>query len=185
MCLWAILLSLCDACPFITILFQRMICVWNSVFWSARRERYTIDKSGLKHRERQDSQSWALKLHWCGIILYFASGAPLLLLSYHLSCPKLNSECDGYKKKLKLLVEYSSFPLCGAITCCSHGFPRFISLFLVSAASEYFGSQIARPADWRVSCVNRKLPPHRTHHLTIHACGSKCVHANKPGFSGL
>lgn len=100
MCLTAILLSLCDACPFITILFQRMICVSNWVFWLARRECYTIDKSGLKHQERQNSPFWAHKLHWCGIISYFAWGAPLFLLSYHLSYPKLTSECVGLKELL-------------------------------------------------------------------------------------
>lgn len=99
MCLRAILLSLCDACPFITILFPRMICVSNWVFWSARRERYTIDESGPKHQERQNSQSWAHKIHWCGIISYFAWGAPLLL-SYRLSYPKLTSECVGFKEPL-------------------------------------------------------------------------------------
>lgn len=82
MCLRAILLSLCDACPFITIVFQRMICVSNWVFWSARKECYTIDKSGPKHQERQNSQSWAHKLHWGGIILYFAWGTPLFLLCF-------------------------------------------------------------------------------------------------------
>lgn len=90
----------CDACPFITILFQRMICVSNWVFWSARRERYTIDKSDPKHQERQNSQSWAHKLHWGRIILYFAWGAPLFLLSFHLSYPKLTSECVGFEKLL-------------------------------------------------------------------------------------
>lgn len=99
MCLRAILLSLCDACPFITILFPRMICVLDWVFWPARRERYTIDESGPKHQERQNAQSWAHKIHWCGIISYFARGAPLLL-SYHLSYPKLTSECVGFKEFL-------------------------------------------------------------------------------------
>lgn len=46
--------------------------------WSVRKERYTIGKSGLKHQERQNSQSWAHKLHWCGIIRSFAFGASLL-----------------------------------------------------------------------------------------------------------
>lgn len=102
----------CDACPFITILFQRMICVSNWVFWSARKERYTIDKSGPKHQERQNSQSWAHKLHWGGIILYFAWGAPLFLLSFHLSYLKLTSEWVGFEK---LLVDLFFFFLCVAI----------------------------------------------------------------------
>lgn len=76
---------------------QKMICVSNWTFWSVRRECYTIGKSGLKHQERQNSQSWAHKLHWCGIISSFACGASLsspcavLILSCHLSYPELAS----------------------------------------------------------------------------------------------
>lgn len=64
--------------------FQKMICVSNclQLFWSVRKECYTIGKSGLKHRERQNSQSWAHKLHWCGIIWSFACGASLLPVLY-------------------------------------------------------------------------------------------------------
>lgn len=111
MCLWAILLSRCDACPFITILFERMICVSDWVFWSARRERYTIDKSGPKRQERQNSQSWAHKLHWGGIILYFALSSPLFLISFPLSYPKLTSECVGFEKLLVYLLFFT-------FTCC-------------------------------------------------------------------
>lgn len=80
-----------------------MICVSNWVFWSARRERYTTDKSGPKHQERQNSQSWAHKLHWVGIILNFAWGALLFLQFFYLSYPKLTSQCVGFEKLLVCL----------------------------------------------------------------------------------
>lgn len=94
-------------CHFVLVIllflsFQKMICVSNWTFWSLRRECYTIGKSGLKHQERQNSQSWAHELHWCGIIWSFACGASLpspcavLLLPYHLSYPQLTSKCTVF-----------------------------------------------------------------------------------------
>ncbi len=76
-----------------------MICVYNWPFWSERREGYTIGKSGPKHQERQNSQSWAHKLHWCGIIWSFACGASLPVLYsplYHLFYPELTSHCTVF-----------------------------------------------------------------------------------------
>lgn len=81
-------------------IFQKMICFKLDI-WSEWRECYTIGISGLKHQERQNSQSRAHKLHWCGIIWSFACGASLpspcavLLLSCHLSRPELTSKCSS------------------------------------------------------------------------------------------
>lgn len=139
--------------------FQRMICVSNWVLWSVRRERYTIAKSGPKHRERQNSQSWAHKLHWGGIILYFAWSAPLLLPSCHLSYPKLTSEFVGWGEKKQQLFIFDSFSMWILLWV---PLLHIWSVFPVRAASQYFGSQSARPANRRVSGCSL-LP----HHFTI------------------
>lgn len=57
-----------------------MICISNWLFWSVKKECYTIGNFGLKHQERQNSESWAYKLHWCGIIWSFACGGFLPVL---------------------------------------------------------------------------------------------------------
>ena len=162
--LWAIVLSLCAGCPFCSSLFQKKkICVSNWPFWSVRREHYTIGKSGLKHRERQNSLSWAHKLHWCGIIWSFACGASLpspcavRLPSYHLSYPQLTSKCTVFSHIHDVLL-CISFVLFFAAVCFRVKLNAVTSYFLVlhyvflfSAASQSFGSQTARLADWRVS----------------------------------
>lgn len=72
-------------CHFVLVIlpflpFKKMICFSNWTFWLVRRECYTISKSGPKHQKRQ-TESWAHKLHWCGIIWSFACGASLPSLS--------------------------------------------------------------------------------------------------------
>lgn len=116
----------CCHCVVIILLFlslQKMICVSKWTFWSVRRERYTIDKSGLKLRERQYSQSWVHKLHWCGIIWSFAFGASLpspcavLFIPYHLSCPEMISKYTVYAS-LYCIILYISFVLIQLLCVC-------------------------------------------------------------------
>lgn len=69
----ALLLLLCDGHRVIP--FQRK----NDLYFKldhlvSEWECYTIGKSGLEQQERQNSQSWADKLHWCGTIWSFACG---------------------------------------------------------------------------------------------------------------
>lgn len=99
--------------------FQKMICVSNWLFWSVRKECYTVDKSGLKHRERQNSQSWAHKLHWCGIIWSFACGASLLPVlyspSHHSSYPELTSNCTVFCQ-----AHYIVYFFCFCLVACTY-----------------------------------------------------------------
>lgn len=97
--------------------FRRMICVSNWVFWSVRRERYTIAKSGPKHRERQNSQSWAHKLHWGGIILYFLPEVLLFSSSLVISSWTDLWICwmEGKKTTFRYCVIDSFLPLCVAL----------------------------------------------------------------------
>lgn len=110
-----------SCCHFVLVIVsffscKKVICVSNWTFWSVRREHYTIGKSGLKHQERQNSQSWAHKLHWCGIIWSFACGASLpspcavLLLAHHLSYPELTSKCTVFSL-VHFVILYVSFVL--------------------------------------------------------------------------
>lgn len=107
-----------------------------------RSECCTIGKSGLKHQERQNSQSWAHKLHWCGIIWSFACSASLpsrcavLLLSYHLSYPGLTSKCTVLSQ-VHYVILYVSFvlisllfALCFVVCTC-----LVVSHFTVCASS--------------------------------------------------
>lgn len=141
--------------------------IWVSpltVLVSEEEEGYTIGKSGLKHQERQNSQSWAHKLHWCGIIWSFAFGACLpspcavLLLLYHLSCPELTSKWTAFSQ-FHYIRQYTSFvliPLLFGLYVAVLPYLDFSCFtlcvsFLSVAASQSFGSQSARLAVWRVS----------------------------------
>lgn len=92
---------------------QKVIYVSNWVFWSVKTEHYTIGISGPKHQERQNSQSWVHKLHWCGIIWSFAVGASLpspcalLLLSYRLFYPELTSKSTIYPQLQCICISLS------------------------------------------------------------------------------
>lgn len=101
-----ILLSFCVVYHFL----QNMICVSYLTIWSEWRECYTTGKSGLKHWERQNSQSWVHKLHWCGIMRSFACGTSLpslcTVLLFSFLCPKLTLMCTGYVQVLVLYLVF-------------------------------------------------------------------------------
>lgn len=152
-------------CHFVLVIllflsFQKMICVPNWTFWSVRREHYTIGKSGLKHQERQNSQSWAHKLHWCGIIWFFACGASLpspcavLLLFCHLSYPDLTSKYTVFSLLYSVWLCASFVLMSLHSALCLYVVLVFLFLhfvFHLSTGSQSFGSQSAWLAVWRVS----------------------------------
>lgn len=149
--LWATFLCL-------YFIYLLTFCVSKRLPGSVREERYTIGKSALQHEGRQNSQSWAHKLHWCGIIRPFAFGAslPPVFSSSSLSYPELTPNCT----QLFFFPRPLSFMLCvcfffsflAVVLLWLHFNPiLLLCLFLVSAAAQCFGSQSARTADWRVS----------------------------------
>lgn len=107
-------------------------------------------------------KSWAHKLHWCGIIWFFACGASLpslcavLLLSYHLSYPELTFKYTVFSllSVVWLCARFILMLLHRALCVAKHIYLIFLILhfmFNFYAVSQSFGSQSARLADWRVS----------------------------------